>query len=209
MKSLISLCSNLSPQSTLLLRNGIKVHLDYHVQIDYNKYSAPHVLDGEYLTARITSTTVELFNGEKRVASHMRQITGKNRYSTHMKHMPEKHVKHLKMTPEKIMNWADRIGPHASQMADAILKRREHPAQGYRAILDIMTLSRKYGAERLEKACGMALRINSLRLRDVKLILQKELDLSLFDGVEKEDEPIMHKNIRGKEFYGGKEPEHC
>lgn len=187
----------------------VKVHLDYHVQIDYNKYSVPYVLAGEYLTARITSTTVELFNGEKRVASHMRQLTGRYRFSTHMNHMPEKHVKHLKMTPEKIMSWADRIGSHASQMADAILKRREHPAQGYRAILGIMTLSKKYGVERLNKACGMALRVNSLRLRDVKLILQKELDLSLFDEVEEEDEPIMHRNIRGEEFYAGKGSGQC
>jgi hypothetical protein len=139
----------------------------------------------------------------------MRQLTGRYRFSTHMNHMPEKHVKHLKMTPEKIMSWADRIGSHASQMADAILKRREHPAQGYRAILGIMTLSKKYGVERLNKACGMALRVNSLRLRDVKLILQKELDLSLFDEVEEEDEPIMHRNIRGEEFYAGKGSGQC
>lgn len=179
----------------------VKVHIDYHVQIDYNKYSVPYVLAGQKLTARITGATVELFNGEKRVASHMRELTGRNRYSTHVKHMPENHVKHLKMTPDKIMRWAVRVGSHASEMAETILKRREHPAQGYRVILGIMGLSRKYGEERLEKACGMALRINSLRLKDVKLILQKELDLNQFDGEDKEDEPIMHKNIRGEEFY--------
>ncbi len=63
-----------------------------------------------------------------------------------------------------------------------------------------MTLGRKYGEDRLETACGMALKMNSLRLRDVKMILEKELDINLFDGVE-EEEPIMHDNIRGEEFY--------
>jgi transposase len=179
----------------------VKVHLDYHVQINYNNYSVPYFLTGQILTARITGTAVELFNGEKRVASHMRQLAGRNRYSTLMEHMPDAHANYLKMTPEKIMGWTSRVGTQASELARAILNRREHPSQGYRTILGIMNLGRKYSEERLEKACGMALRVNSLRLKDVKLILEKELDLSLFDGVEEEEIPIIHSNIRGEEFY--------
>ena len=187
----------------------VKVHIDYHVQIDYNKYSVPYELCGKELTARITYTTVEVFNGEKRVASHMRELTGRGHYSTHTKHMPENHVKHLKMTPEKIMRWAARVGCQTSELAEAILRRKEHPAQGYRAILGVMTLSGKYGEDRLEKACGMALRENSLRVKDVKLILQQQLDLGLFDGVEEEDEPIMHNNIRGEDFYAREGEQKC
>lgn len=179
----------------------VKVHLDYHVQINYNNYSVPYFLTGQILTARVTGTTVELFNGEKRVASHMRQLVGRNRYSTLMEHMPDAHAKYLKMTPEKIMGWTSRVGTQASELARAILERKEHPAQGYRTILGIMNLGRKYNEERLEKACGKALKMNTLRLKDVKLILEKELDLSLFDGVSEDEKPIMHSNIRGEKFY--------
>lgn len=159
----------------------VKVHLDYHVQIYYNYYSVPYQLVGKTLTARVTGTTVEIFNKEKRVASHMRQ-PGKGRPSTVMEHMPDKHAQYLKMTPEKIMKWASRVGEQASLLAGTILERKAHPAQGYRVILGIMYLSRKYGEGRLETACGMALKMNSLRLKDVKSILQEELDISLFDG---------------------------
>lgn len=178
----------------------VKAHIDYHVQIDYNLYSVPYQLEGQKLTARVTGMTVEIFNKEKRVASHIRLLTGKGRSSTLMEHMPDKHAQYLKMTPEKILKWAYRVGKQAANLAGTILERKAHPAQGYRVILGIMTLGRKYGEDRLETACGMALKMNSLRLRDVKMILEKELDINLFDGVE-EEEPIMHDNIRGEEFY--------
>ena len=85
-------------------------------------------------------------------------------------------------------------------LSQAILDSKAHHAQGYRAILGIMSLGRKYGDERLESACGMALRKNSIRYRDVKSILKQELDISLFNGKE-EESPISHKNIRGAEYY--------
>ena len=51
-----------------------------------------------------------------------------------------------------------------------VIESHAHHAQGYRAILGIMSLGRKYGSERLETACGMALKKNSIRYRDVKSI---------------------------------------
>ncbi len=176
------------------------MHLDYHVQIDYKYYSVPYQLVGKTLTARITSTTVELFNKEKRVASHIRQ-TKKGKPSTQSEHMPERHSEYLKMTPEKIMRWSSRIGEKTSVLANTIVKRKDHPAQAYRVILGIMNLGKKYGDERLENACGRALKMNSLRYRDVKMILDKGLDKSLFDGLEAEEKPIEHGNIRGEKYY--------
>ncbi len=177
----------------------VKVHLDYHVQVDMNYYSVPYQLVGRELECRMTIMTVEIFNRGKRVASHTRQ-TGKGHSSTHPEHMPPEHAAYLKMTPEKIMRWASRTGEFTVLLSQAILDSKAHHAQGYRAILGIMSLGRKYGDNRLETACGMALRKNSLRYRDVKSILKEELDISLFGGKE-EEAPISHKNIRGAEYY--------
>jgi len=177
----------------------VKVHVDYHVQVDWNYYSVPYQLVGRTLEVRMTAMTVEVFNRGKRVASHMRQ-TGKGKCSTHSEHMPPEHTAYLKMTPEKIMQWASSTGEHTVLISRAILDSKAHHAQGYRAILGIMSLGRKYGDERLEVACGMALKKNSIRYRDVKSILKEELDIDLFNGKE-EEEPISHKNIRGAEYY--------
>lgn len=178
-----------------------KVHLDYHVQVDWNYYSVPYQLVGKKLDVRMTSTTVEIFNHEKRVASHMR-MAGRGKFSTCSEHMPPEHASYLKMTPDKIMHWASSTGEHAAKLSRTILDRKAHPTQGYRAILGIMRLGGKYGEDRLESACGMALRMNSIRYRDVKSILERELDRNLFNGKE-EEEPISHGNIRGAAYYEG------
>ena len=176
-----------------------KVHLDYHVQVDWNYYSVPYQLTGRTLDVRMTSLTVEVFNSEKRVASHIRQV-GRGGFSTCPEHMPAEHAAYLKMTPEKIMRWACRTGEQTTLLSRTILDRRAHPAQGYRAILGIMNLGGKYGEDRLERACGMALRANSIRYRDVRSILKEELDRTLFDGKE-EEKSIEHCNIRGASYY--------
>ena len=174
-----------------------KVHVDYHMQVDKNYYSVPYQLVGRTLEVRITAMTVEVFNRSKRIASHKRQF-GKGHYSTYPEHMPPEHESYLKMTPEKIKRWASVTGENTACLSHAILEGRVHNAQGYRSILGLMSLGRKYGTDRLEAACGIALKKNLIRYRDVKSILDQKLDRSLFDG---EEEPISHGNIRGAEYY--------
>lgn len=40
----------------------VKVHIDYHVEVDRHRYSVPHQLVGQALEARMTATTVELLH---------------------------------------------------------------------------------------------------------------------------------------------------
>ena len=50
----------------------VKVHIDYHVEVDGHRYSVPHALVGQVLEARITTAAVELLHRGQRVASHAR-----------------------------------------------------------------------------------------------------------------------------------------
>ena len=50
----------------------VRANIDYHVEIDRHYYSVPYQLAGQQLEARFTATTVEIFHGGKRVASHAR-----------------------------------------------------------------------------------------------------------------------------------------
>ncbi len=47
------------------------VNIDYHVEVDHHYYSVPHGLVHERLDARLTATTVELFQRGQRVAAHV------------------------------------------------------------------------------------------------------------------------------------------
>ena len=64
-----------------------------------------------------------------------------------------------------------------------------------------MRLAKHYSPERLEAACTRALSLNACSYKHVKSILEKGLDkqplLPAFDAVK----PVLHYNIRGKEYY--------
>ncbi|WP_139415674.1 Mu transposase domain-containing protein [Agromyces laixinhei] len=69
---------------------------NYHVQVEKNLYSVPStLLIGRQLDVRITSHTVEVFDGAERVASHARFVGVTNRYATVPMHMPEAHRSRL------------------------------------------------------------------------------------------------------------------
>ncbi len=71
---------------------------------------------------------------------------------------------------------------------------------GYRSALDVISLSRKYGPERVEAACTRAVRMKAHRYQSVKSILASGLDqqplpqLITIPSVE-------HANIRGASYY--------
>jgi hypothetical protein len=50
----------------------VRVHIDYHVDIEGHYYSVPYRLLKQQLDARITENTIEVFNKGERVASHLR-----------------------------------------------------------------------------------------------------------------------------------------
>jgi hypothetical protein len=50
----------------------VKVHIDYHVEVERHRYSVPQTLVGQVLEARITTAVVELLHRGQRVASHAR-----------------------------------------------------------------------------------------------------------------------------------------
>ncbi len=136
-----------------------KVGPNYHVQIDTNFYSVPSVLIGQSLDVRVTSHTVEVFDGSQRVASHARLKGVRGRYATLTAHMPEAHRSRLvDWTPQRFTQWAATVGPNTVQAIDAILASRKIVEQSYRSCLGVMSLAKKPGGiARLEDTCGRAL----------------------------------------------------
>ena len=50
----------------------MRVHIDYHVDIEGHYYSVPYRLVKQQLDARITENTIEVLKKGERVASHLR-----------------------------------------------------------------------------------------------------------------------------------------
>ncbi len=174
-------------------------NIDYHVEIDRHLYSVPHQLVREQVEVRHSAATVEVFFKGRRVASHPRRHD--RRPSTVAEHMPSAHRAHAEWTPSRLIGWAEKVGPATAQLVTRILESRPHPEQGYRTVLGIMQLGRRYGDGRLNAASARALAIGSCHYRTVKNILAAGQDrLPLEPPGEATPTPI-HTNIRGANYY--------
>ena len=178
----------------------VRVHIDYHVELERHYYSVPHVLVGKQLMMRYTDTTVEcLYRGE-RVASHIRSHM-RGRHTTLDEHMPEKHRQFGQWSPERLRNWAVSIGTATGALIEQVLRSRRHPQQGYRTCLGILRLAKSYGDARLEAACRRALILGSHSVRSVESILKHRLDEHDLVEQHELDLPREHENLRGAQYY--------
>ncbi len=165
-------------------------------------YSTPFTLVHETVDVRFTATTVEIFHRGQRVAAHRRSYV-RGGHTTIAAHMPKAHQAHLEWTPSRILDWAQETGPETHALADAILKDRPHPEQGYRSCLGLFRLARRYGKARLEAACARARAVGARSYRQVDAILKHGLDrtplpvqTSLVPALA-----IPHEHLRGPEYY--------
>ncbi len=180
----------------------VRVHIDYHVEVDGHYYSVPYQLVKQELEARLSAHTVELLHHGKRIASH-RRSDHKGRHTTVPEHMPRAHREYAGWTPQRLVHWAEHSGPATAQLVATILAARAHPQQGYRSCLGIMRLGKTYGDARLEAACRRALALGSTRFKSVQSILERNLDQQPLPRIDESQtpEPIAHHNIRGPGYY--------
>ena len=78
---------------------------------------------------------------------------------------------------------------------------RAFPQQAFRSCLGLLRMGNRFGDDRLEKACVIALSVGATRYQHVESILKKRLDtLTHSHG---QNEPIIsdHENIRGSNYY--------
>jgi len=176
------------------------VNIDYHVEVEGHWYSVPYQLVGQRADVRLSATTVELFVGGRRVASHLRGRQP-GRHTTEPAHMPESHRRHLEWSPGRLVRWAERSGPATGALVTAILASRPHPEQGFRSCLGILRLGRRYGDERLEAAAARAMAIRALSYRSVESILKSGLDQVPLPSAAAPAPMRRHANLRGGTYY--------
>ena len=115
--------------------------------------------------------------------------------------MPEAHKRHAEWSPERLLAWVEKSGSAMKEVAEAILRSRAHPEQGFRACL--LRLSETYGSHRAEAACKKALALCAPNYKSVKAILQNGMDRLPDKPPEAPVLPVEHDNIRGAQYYCG------
>ncbi len=172
-----------------------KVSFHYHIQMDRHHYSVPYTYLNQQVSARVTAKTVEIFHGETRIASHLRE-SAKQKYTTVEQHMPKNHQDDESWPPSRLVNWAKQIGPSTTALIEEIFARAFVPAQVFRRCMGILRLGREFGNSVLEQACEHALNQDRLTTAAVKKLAKRIADES-----QQSPSPIEHKNIRGADYY--------
>ena len=178
----------------------VRVNVDYHVEIGRHYYSVPFQLGHELVEARIRSAIIEIFHNSCRVATHVRSsVVGG--FSTLPEHRPPKHRHYLEWTPERLVEWARKVGVSAAGVVGQILQSRRYPEQGYRACLGLMRLARRYDNARMEAACARAMAVGACSYRSIKSILEAGLDRQPLEDQSLDVIAQVHANVRGAAYY--------
>lgn len=177
-----------------------KIAPNCHVAHARNHYSCDWRRVGQLVDVRVTQSTLEIYakSGERLATHPLFPPYVANRYSTHDPDIPEGKV-YREWDGDRIRGWAGRIGPSCEGCVNRIFESVRVEEQGFDAALALLRLSRKYSAQRLEAACGIALeKVASPRYRHVKTILDTNAD----KAKAPEASPEQGGYVRGVDYYG-------
>jgi transposase len=169
-----------------------KAGFDYHVALDKTHYySVPYQFAGKIVQIRSTLRTVEIFCEGERIACHLRNTDARKRYITEPSHMPESHRAVAEWSPQRFVSWAEKTGIKTREYIAWLLERKEHPEQAYRTCAGILRIGAAVKLQVMEEICAQALAHNIYSYAYFSKMLESM----------KRQEPIIHENLRGKDYY--------
>jgi hypothetical protein len=165
------------------------VRRDWRIMFDSSYYSVPYELIGKSVQVCATTSLVRIFYDHKEVAYHERSkkkwgFKRKAEYAPPLKEVV------LQCTREGLLSLAEAVGSFTYQLAHKILS---HPSiDKLRPVRHLLNLANKYSKERLENACQRACVYQLTSYRDVKRILENNLDQqSVKDVIKSKVVPIQ------------------
>ncbi|GAA1408308.1 hypothetical protein AUR04nite_33990 [Glutamicibacter uratoxydans] len=169
-------------------------------------YSVPLKHVGATVDLRITSTVLEVYLQSQRLSSHpIFPSTMVNQYQTNDADIPPER-KYRAWDANRLRGWAHCIGPNTVEVIDKIFISAPVPEQGINPALAVLRLSSKYGAQRLENACFVALqsRIKSPRYAHLHPILLNRQDEHWKDTALAPVSEESSGYVRGSDYYARK-----
>jgi transposase len=182
------------------VKYDVGVGPNYHVRFDGHYYSVPSELSRKRVDIYEIGSTLEIYHNGVHVCRHLKAPSD-FRYTTIDDHMPSHHKIVRGWSPEWLISRAQIIGPATKETAEVILKKHNHPQQGFNSVMGLLNLAKQYTAQRLEIAAKRALHYKCASYRSIKSILEQGLDKE--EIVHKASSTIVqeHSNLRGPEYF--------
>ena len=168
-------------------------HRDGHVEVAKAYYSVPPEYLGRRVWVRWDGHLVRIFNARMEpIAVHAQHEPGQ--FSTQGRHLASRKISSVERGTTWLLARASRIGPQTEHWAQAMLQDRGIP--GVRVLVGLNSLAGRYGAERVEQACGLALGHQLFRLRALRELIRR-------GGDQQEEFEFLqeHEIIRGLDEY--------
>jgi len=126
-------------------------------------------------------------------------------------HLSPAHRAWSDQTPQRYRAWAITLGPYALEVIEHQFATARHVTLALRACSGLEKLTKTYGPERFEAACGEALQIKSPTLKSIRSLLQNHLEHRGRSRSHAEESPALpaHRNVRGPHYYSQKESDHA
>jgi len=159
-----------------------KVARDCHVQVGRVLYSVHYRHIGKTLAVRVAERTVEFYLDQDLIKTHVRPKDG--RRQTDWNDYPPEKALFFQRNPDWCRTQARLLGTAVAQVVEALLE--QHALHYLRQCQGIIRLAERYGAERVNAACQLALAYGDPAYKTVRNILHKALEgqnpLPLPDG---------------------------
>lgn len=131
-----------------------KVSPDYHVQVDYMRYSVDFNLIKQTLDVRVSDNRIKIYHSGVLVAEHARLYGRKGQFSTVRDHMPPNHQHCVSAwSPERFTKWAKNVGPATEVVIGDILASKVIVEQAFVTCSNILGLAKRGRSDYLERAC--------------------------------------------------------
>jgi transposase len=182
------------------IKYDVGVAPNYHIRYDDHYYSVPGELARKRVDVFVVGSTLEIYHDGVHVCRHLKQPPD-FKYTTIDEHMPSNHRIVRGWSPQWLVSRAQAIGQSTKEAAELILKRHNHPQQGFNSVMGLLNLAKTYTPQRLEMASQRALRYQSVTYRSIKTILEKNLDKE--EAVSKVEITVIpnHGNLRGPQYF--------
>lgn len=178
----------------------VKVNEFYQVEWEGHFYSVPYQYAHLYVDLRVSNNMLEIMHQRQRIASHV--ISSKVGDQTIITaHMPANHQMQNEANPEQLLDWAKSIGPNTYAFVDYNFKELRNYANNLKRIrgLKKWVIENSY-YDRLEEACGYALKIKVYALDRIKSIIKHYPDTRL-SNTQIATPLTNHRNLRGSSYF--------
>ncbi|HEY7820791.1 MAG TPA: IS21 family transposase [Vicinamibacteria bacterium] len=149
-----------------------KVHRDGHVEIERSYYPVPPEYLNREVWARWDTRVIRIFNRKMEpIAVHCRVERG--RFAHEPAFIPKEKITSIEKGADYLLQKARRIGLETGHWAQALHEARG--IQGLRAMVGLLSLAKRYEAEKIEEACRVARAHGAFRLRVIRELLKRRL----------------------------------